>query len=101
MTTQRVERIPVVTLGWRLKLALGDDSVKGMADYLDVSRATISRWMADKGAPPKRGYLRLWAMRQGVPLEWLETGEAPADGPTGTTAPVADMNRYRQTRTAA
>lgn len=84
MSTQQAERIPLLTLGWRMKMALGDDSVQEMAEYLGVSRATLSRWMADKGAPPKRAYVMQWAFRTNVPLAWLETGEIPErPGPNG------------------
>lgn len=84
MSTQQAERVPALTLGWRMKMALGDDSVQEMANYLGVSRATLSRWMADKGAPPKRAYLMQWALRTNVPLVWLETGETPTGpGPDG------------------
>lgn len=83
MSTQRAERIPKLTLGWRLKMALGDDySVQEMADYLGVSRATLSRWMADKGAPPKRAYIAQWSLRTGVDRDWLENGD-PKDGDHG------------------
>lgn len=45
-----------------------------MADEIGVSRTTVSSWLNDRGAQPRIGYLKLWAMRSGVPLEWLLTG---------------------------
>lgn len=57
MSTHTTQRVPQLTLGWRLKMALGDMKVQDMADALGVNRATVGRWMADKGAPPKRAYL--------------------------------------------
>jgi transcriptional regulator with XRE-family HTH domain len=81
MSTQRAERIPEVTLGWRLKLALGDDSVQEMADYLGVSRQSLSRWMADKGKAPARAYIAQWALKTDVPMAWLEHGIESDDGP--------------------
>ena len=82
MTTQRSERIPELTLGWRLKMALGDMKRDEMADILGVNPATVSRWMGDKGQPPKRAYLAQWAFATGVSLEWLEKGVSAAPTPT-------------------
>lgn len=94
MSTQRVERVPQLTLGWRLKMALGETTAQEMADYLDVSRQTLSRWMADKGAPPKRPFLIQWALKTSVPVEWLETGREPdQNDPTpGDSLPWYDSN---------
>jgi len=74
----RDEVVPEWTLGDRLRSALrhADLSVADMAADLDVSLATIGRWLNDRG-PVKRSILRLWAMTTGVSLEWLETGQAP------------------------
>lgn len=70
-------------------MALGDDySVQEMADYLGVSRATLSRWMADKGAPPKRAYIAQWSLQTGVPMEWLERGIEPQDPNDGESTLV-------------
>ncbi len=68
--------IPEWTLGWRLNrsLAAADVGHGEMADYLGVHRSTISRWIGDQGAPPKDGYIRMWAIRCGVDYEWLATG---------------------------
>jgi len=68
-----------------MKLALGDISRDEIARIMDVTPSTISRWMADKGAPPKRPYLIQWALATGVPVEWLETGEVSEGngGPNG------------------
>ena len=89
MSTQESERIPPLTLGWRLKMALGDDAAQDMADYLGVSRQTISRWMGDKGAPPKRAYLAQWALRTNVPYRWLVDGvSTPDHNPGGGGQPT-------------
>lgn len=68
MSTMSNERVPALTLGWRLKMSLGEESTQGMADHLGVSRATVSRWMSDRGAPPKRAYLLQWALATGTSL---------------------------------
>lgn len=71
-----MERVPQVTLGWRLQMALAHGNVgqQEMADELDVSRSTISRWMNDHGAPPRRPYIVAWALKCGVDVDWLSTG---------------------------
>ena len=68
--------VPPLTLGWRLKMSLdyADISVQQIADTLGVSRATISRWMGDKGDRPKRAYLLQWALITRVPFEWIDIG---------------------------
>lgn len=92
MSTQRSERIPELTLGWRLKMALGDMKRDEMAAILGVNPATVSRWMADKGAAPKRAYLAQWAFTTGVPLSWLEHGSAGGGGPTPPGRGVASTD---------
>jgi len=68
--------IPEWTLRWRLQRSLvhADVSIDEMADELDVSRQTVSRWLNDHGVP-RNGFLKLWALRCGVPYEWLRTGQ--------------------------
>lgn len=48
-----------------------------MAAELGVDPATITRWTGDRGATPKAGFLKQWALRCGVPYEWLVTGTTP------------------------
>ena len=56
----------------RLRKALRESgvSVQEMAEYLGVSRNTVSRWI-NGAVPPKAHVMRLWALRTGVPYEWL------------------------------
>ncbi|MDR7253757.1 transcriptional regulator with XRE-family HTH domain [Nocardioides sp. BE266] len=84
MTTQAQERIPAVTLKWRLQMSLDEAgiSVEEAAARMDVSRSTISRWLNGRGTAPKRPFLAQWALMTGVPVEWLENGEG-----TGTPTP--------------
>lgn len=80
--------IPAWTLGWRLRRALeyGDVSVDEMAAYLDYKRSSLSRWMHDKGKPPRPFVVKQWALRCTVDPEWLTDGvgreglEPPAKG---------------------
>ena len=53
-------------------------SYSDMMEYLDVSRNTISAWI-NLRTSPSRQTMRLWALRTGVPLEWLETGAVTSD----------------------
>lgn len=87
--------IPSWTQGDRLGKALRSQGITNqeMADYLGVSRNTITNYIHDNRKVPL-GTLRLWAMRTGVPLAWLETGVAPTedDGGDGTALPWIDSN---------
>jgi transcriptional regulator with XRE-family HTH domain len=69
------DQIPEWTLGWRLQrsLAHADLSVEQMAAELGVTRQTVGRWLHERGEP-RTAYLRLWALRTGVPFEWLVSG---------------------------
>lgn len=101
MSTQRHERIPRLTLGWRLKMALGDMKRDDMAVALGVNPATVSRWTADKGAPPKRAYLAQWALITGVDLDWLEHGHGPFGGPEDGQSGTSTLVRSYRIRRAA
>jgi len=57
-------------------------AAKDMAAYLDVEPATVSRWLNGK-KPVKGAYLKLWALKTGVPLQYLETGVVPTGDPDG------------------
>lgn len=98
MSTETSERIPPLTLGWRLQMALdmGNMKAEDMAQHLDVSRQTLSRWMHDVGAPPKRPFLIQWAMATGTSLAWLATGVAASSDPTPdgeSTTPSSELDR--------
>jgi len=90
------DRIPAITLGWRLKMALGEVGVQEMAGHLGKSRATLTRWMNDIGAPPARAFVLQWAMRTGVDAVWLETGLAPTDHNDGGTSLPSEAHRVTQ-----
>lgn len=104
-----VGTVPTWTLGWRLQrsLAHAELSVAEMADELGVTRSTISRWMHDKGAPPRTIYVRQWAMRTGVSADWLNGSAGPANevstsqypGVSATVIPLHPQVR-RMPRTA-
>lgn len=64
----------------RKALDVAGVGVQDMADYLGVSRQSVSKWINGRGLVDRRTTIA-WALRTGVPLVWLETGEAPATGP--------------------
>jgi transcriptional regulator with XRE-family HTH domain len=76
MSEQTTTEIPEWTLGWRMQRALAhaDLQTTQIAAEIGVSRSTVSAWLNDRGAEPRIGYLKLWAMRCGVSLEWLLSG---------------------------
>jgi transcriptional regulator with XRE-family HTH domain len=61
----------------RKALRVSNIGVQEMADYLGVARNTVSTWINGR-IEPSTQTLRLWAMRTGVPYEWLTEGD---DGP--------------------
>jgi transcriptional regulator with XRE-family HTH domain len=52
-------------------------SVQEMADYLGVSRNSIGNWINSR-VQPSTQTLRLWAMKTGVPYQWLCEGDRAA-----------------------
>lgn len=85
LTSSPQFQVPEWTLGWRMQRALAHAGVTTaeIADDLGVARSTISRWINDHGAPPRAAFVKMWALRTGVPYEWLMTGEAPSSAPDG------------------
>ncbi len=76
----------------RKSLRVSGISSAEMADILEVSRNTVSGWL-NGAREPKRLYLRIWAVRTGVPLKWLETGEAPSPEGNGASDGAPYQNR--------
>ena len=79
--------VPQFDLADRMRKALRTSGLnqEEMSEYLGVSRNTVSNWVNGHwNTPPKRAYLRLWALRTGVPLEWLEHGEVTPANDEGT-----------------
>lgn len=91
--------IPEWTLGWRLQRALAHAgvSVEAIAVEIGVSRSTVSRWMNDRGAEPRAGYIKLWALRCGVPYEWLRTGTDGGSNSWQTYSPPQPRTRTSRT----
>lgn len=90
--TADVGSIPEWDLADRMRKTLraSDVGVQEIADYLEVSRNTVSTWINGR-IVPSTTTLKLWAIRFGVPYEWLVDGVEPTTGPThddGTAAHV-------------
>lgn len=96
MTTLPSGRVPVFTLGWRLRLALesAEISVQQMADSLGYSRSTVSRWLNDQG-PPRAAVLAQWSLLTGVDHGWLTGGTEPTP-PRGPGRPTDKLDRLTQ-----
>lgn len=81
----------------RVSLRHAGLGVQEMATYLDVTRG------ADDRVAPSKQTMRLWSLRCGVPLEWLETGKAPTlpSGPSGLYTSRRDELAARRTARSA
>ena len=78
MTTQiwNTGDIPVFTIGDRLRKAreLTGLSQGDFAAEIDISPRSVSNYESEAVAP-KRLVLKAWAMRTGVPFEWIVNGD--------------------------
>jgi transcriptional regulator with XRE-family HTH domain len=72
----------------RKSLRVSGLTVQDMADYLGVTRGTVSTWINGHISPSVQT-LMLWAMKTGVPYEWL-TGGAVGREPK-RTAPARKL----------
>lgn len=72
------ELVPEFDLADRMRkgLRIAGMTVQEMADYLGVTRTTVSNWI-NGHVPPSKQTQRLWALRTGVDFDWLQTGENP------------------------
>lgn len=68
----RLKPTPEFEMRHRMELALeyGSVTVSEMARHLGISRTTISNYLHGR-TRPRRGDLIAWAMRCGVPFDWL------------------------------
>jgi transcriptional regulator with XRE-family HTH domain len=72
----KLKHHPEFEMRHRMGLALeyGSVSVNEMARELGISRTTISNYLHGR-TQPRRGDLIAWAMRCGVPFDWLVENE--------------------------
>lgn len=100
MTQRATDLVP--DLEWdladRLRKSLRSSGigVQQMADELGLDRNSVSRYI-NGHTVPARAALIVWAMRTGVPLEWLENGEDPRrtlsdEGLAATRYAIRDSN---------
>lgn len=84
---QKTGGVPQFSQRHRMALALETASMsrEEMATELGVHRNTINNWMKGAVQPP-RSALIAWALRTGVPFDWLLTGRIDYDnGPDQDT----------------
>ena len=87
-------QVPEWTMGDRLRKARMTTGLtaKDFAAEIGVSTKTALDAEGDR-REPRRITLLAYAMRSGVPVEWLETGNAPPpDGPRGVQYTARDSN---------
>ena len=64
--------VPEFDIADRMRKALrvSGVSIEEMADYIEVSRRSVGNWINGR-ADPAAKYVRIWALRTGVPYTWL------------------------------
>jgi transcriptional regulator with XRE-family HTH domain len=74
---QELEAIPEWDLADRMRKAMryAGYGVQDMAEYLGVTRTTVSTWINGRNRP-SRPAMRVWALRCGVSLGWLDGTES-------------------------
>jgi transcriptional regulator with XRE-family HTH domain len=79
LATDDAGEIPEWDLADRMRKALRSAGIgsQDMADYLGVSRTSISNWTHGH-FPPDTRTLRLWAMKTGVSYDWLTEPQVKA-----------------------
>lgn len=84
---QNPEGVPHWDLADRLRKALREAHVtrSEMAKHLGVNRNTITNYVNGNTRPPWAA-VRVWALRCGVPYDWLRTGQTTPDGGTPNAA---------------
>lgn len=80
----------------RKALRLAGIGVQEIADALEVTRNTAGNYINGRTTPPP-STVRMWALRCGVPYEWLRDGTAPAaPTPDGTSGDRPGSPTYRE-----
>lgn len=90
MSEQTLEAVvPEWELSDRLRKALTHAGISSteMAEYLEVTRHTISNWI-NGHTRPRPAELKMWALRTGVDYRWLVSGlQRPGPDDFGPPAP--------------
>lgn len=94
MSIQPAGFIPEWTIGDRLRKAREATGLSQaqLAKAIDVSPKTVGNYEAGR-VETRRIVLRAWSLRTGVPLMWLETGEAPSPEGNGASDGAPYQNR--------
>lgn len=94
--------IPEWDLADRMKKALRHAELPAgeMAEYLGVGRNTVSTWINGR-IEPSTQTLRLWALRCGVPYEWLRDGIGASSQHNGGIMSAGTLTHSGHTATAA
>lgn len=98
--------IPEWTLGDRMNKALKHAGLthQEMAEHLGVNPSTMRTWTSGV-TRPRAGMLRQWALRSGVPYEWLISGVVSVSGntppPVDTEPTVTQASARRRKFVAA
>ena len=66
-----------------------------LAERMQVSRQTIGNY-ENRRVRLNRGFIALWSLATGAPLEWVLTGEWPGETPGG---PAANIERGARSST--
>jgi transcriptional regulator with XRE-family HTH domain len=92
----RKKALPQFELRHRMSLALeyAGVSVSEMAAELGASRSTVSNYLHGR-TKPGRAHLIVWALKCGVPFEWIVNGE---NIPNGDAKGAATTGRKAATR---
>lgn len=98
----RAKPVPEFEMRHRMSLALeyASVSVNDMAEHLGISRTTVSNYLHGR-TKPQRAHLIAWALRCGVPFEWLVNGDNDTREPAkptkrtkkASTSPAAESER--------
>lgn len=90
-----VARPPEVEPRHRMEIALewAGISKQQMADHLGLNRHTVTNYLSGRSRPP-RSTVIVWALRCGVPLEWIEHGTEPQDDPEDPRDTDRVIRRY-------
>lgn len=98
MSSQPVTNIPEWTLGDRLRKAraLTGLNTREFASEIGVSQKTVTSAENDHGGV-RRTTIAAYAVRTGVPMEWLETGNTPGpNGPEGDNKKLPRLDSNQQ-----
>lgn len=89
--------VPTIEPRHRMRIALEHAGVTmgEMAHLLDVSGNTVGNYLAGR-TTPSTAVLRVWAMRCGVPLDWIRYGTANSNdtSPGGGSDLVVTPSRW-------